>query len=316
MSVLSTQTPSIGLLNGVEQDEYNFRDKGGYMEEVLDSREQLEELSENFQHGEGIFDDYQGFSDTDAQRGVVRALVSDTVLEDFRAESFPASLNSTYSVEASLPLRDGASMAWLGTVDDVMERPAETHYTHNAGEIESALRTGEVDSELPDGYTQEFLGAEASEQDRQRTQELWSDVFDDCYVVPLDRDFVDGFYDGDVLGSVVRNEDGEIVSTAAAEPARVPTAIGEVDMVELSEFATDPEYTGEGLASYNGQQVLEAVQEYGPDAVYSQNTSAQPSMTAVASGIGGELSGVLRAHANVANPSQDLVMTGFEGDTR
>lgn len=314
MDALSTQTTSTGQFNGIETDPRNNRDRGGYLNTVLTDREEIEQLADRIDNGAG-FEDYDGFTQSENQRTVLRTIISDNALEEFHSRSYPASINQEYSLEATVPLGDGMNLGWIGTVDQNLSAAPSSNYTHRAGEIHEALEPGnDSETALPEGYTQEYLDGQATLQDRRQTLDLWRDNFNDEYVVSLDMDFVDSFYEGNVLGSVVRDSEGDIVSTAAAEPARVPTAVGDLEIVELSEFATDPEHAGQGLAEYNGAAVLEPVQEYGVDAVYSQNNAAQPAMSAIATNLGGEMAGILRSHANVENQSQDLVLTYFPNE--
>lgn len=336
MDTLSSETPSIGRLDGAETDLHNSRDKGGFLSEVQEDPGGLESLVRDFEQGTGPFEFFPGFANTDSRRGVFRVLMDESVLEEIYPDRFPVELCDGYSLEAVVPVGEGACLGWLGTFNPTMDRPPESRFAHRAGENLQAIGMAErpplsspiagsnlspgesTRFPLPEGFTHEFPGpADVDQEDRDVTLDLWQGVYDDCYLVEIDDDLVNSYYGDKVLASVVRNPEGKIVSTAAAEPARIEeTPLGDLEIVELSEFATAPEYEGQGLAAHNGQQLLNVVQDYGVDAAYSQNTTAEPGMTGVAANLGGEFGGLLSAHATVGNPFQDLLLTYYSGDNQ
>lgn len=359
MSILSSGSASVGETRGIASDPLNSRDKGANLNFPAEDYDDLTQLTDALHHGDatggqpdtGLVGDYDGAASTGHPRAVVRAIVHEDVVADYWQEDVETGgiENRSYRLEAAVPI-PGTSyhLGWIGSFQEDGERAEAADWRTQETEIIEALSSGPETGGLPRNhdsgglrdidehpapgpdpqiphhslspeYGQEYWdGQVAQDGDDERIYNLMVDAFDDNYCVPIDQDFVSWMAE-DPLVSVIRGEEGEIVSTAAAEPVRIPdTAVGTLEMVEVSEVVTSPaeEHRGQGLATVNVQALREPLQEYAagsenPVIIYSQNTAAVPGMSAVAARNGGIYGGVLEGHANVANDNQDLILTWY-----
>ncbi|MDY6761835.1 MAG: hypothetical protein SVY41_02200 [Candidatus Nanohaloarchaea archaeon] len=314
MSTLSGDALGIRPLDGVDQDAHNGRDKAGFLTETVYSPDELYDIVRDFHRGEGRFADYHGFADSEHPRGVVRVLMDRDVDRDrpYRVDG------TAYTLEGRVPIPETSQeMGWIGTLLDGVQRPQESDWRQHCEGLWDCLTRQAERVGLPDGYQQAYWNDEedVAPGDVNDIYDLLVTCFDDSYIVPLTRDFVSDWFLEEPVSTVIRDETGGIVATAAAEVARAAgTGVGMLEVVEISEVASHPDYRGQQLAAYNVQVLCDLVDGYdGKPVVYSQNTAAEPGMTRVATRNGGEFSGVLEGHATVSNPWQDLVLTRYSG---
>ena len=105
---------------------------------------------------------------------------------------------------------------------------------------------------------------------------LWRQAFT-SYIFPIEFDTVRGILSDDANLCFVAREGGRIVSSLVAERAVVDVENVRLQLCELSEFATDPEFRGRGLMTMLQRAAIRATRDIWPDAaIYAENRAQEP----------------------------------------
>lgn len=113
--------------------------------------------------------------------------------------------------------------------------------------------------------------------------------------------------------SVVRSGD-KIVAVAMAEIAQIELPVGNLQICELSEVATHPDFQRRGLSHLAFGQLLQALTESGIEVIFSETRAASYGMMAVAHDAGLVSCGRLEQHCVISSTYSEVGQDGQYGD--
>lgn len=317
---VGTQPSSIGLAWPPRYDSWNNRVKGfanGLIETSIDAHK----------FGTEAISSWNAEKTQNPTRLSLRLIVSSTLFDDGDPKvdgciptdsTMEALINrlrreigQNVRIEAEVSLRHilpGFDLIYLGFNSDSRIAPSEVSKTES--EVISGINREIAPTSQEEAYSRlqraglriERL-SQPTEMEISRITQLYRDTFQ-MYLFPISESTVGEIVGNSNLVLVGRNGAGEIISSLIAEHVKMNVADRQLHLIELSEFATDRAYRGNGLITalqFRAVEMLRQLYDPNSSVIYSEGRAPWIPVNISIRRAGFNFCGILPQHCTIVS---------------